>query len=106
MTIQLDETQVQKQTQEEEVASFLHGVIAMRLGSYLFNYVQPKKLGYICGADADFAIPGAGTKRPNVAFVPLEKMPEPIDEEVPFGPALAAEVISRTDDWSAIVAKA
>jgi Uma2 family endonuclease len=33
-------------------------------------------------------------------------MPVPLDEEVSFAPDLAVEVISKTDDWSAIVAKA
>jgi Uma2 family endonuclease len=94
--------------EQEKVASFRHGVICMRLGRRLAAYVDDRKLGYVSDSSADFKV-ADGTKpmrEPDVAFVSLEKMPEPLDEEVPFAPDLAVEVISRTDDWSAIVAKA
>ncbi len=106
MTIELTQTGVSG-GQLEDIASFLHGVIGMRLGKHLAEYVDNNKLGYVVNSTTDFRMNGTPPKRqPDVAFVSLERMPDPIDEEAPFAPDLAAEVISRTDDWSAIVAKA
>ena len=91
----------------EEVASLLQGVVGMRLARYLANYVDQQGLGYITNAQTSFKVAGIPpTRLPDVAFVALEKLPELIDEEVPFAPDLAVEVISSNDDWKAIVEKA
>lgn len=87
-------------------ASGIHGVIGGNLTGYLFVYLQQNKIGWLFNAQTDFAIANVGTRRPDVAFVSREKLAAPPDEEVPFAPNLAVEVISRTDDWSEIAFKA
>ena len=89
-----------------EVASGIHGAIGGNLTSYIFMYLQQNKIGRVYIAQTDFALTSFGTKRPEVAFVSLEKLPAPLDEEIPIAPDLAVEIISRTDDWSEIAAKA
>lgn len=108
MTVELQDLTISALAQQEteEVASLLHGVIGVRLSSYLNVFVTQQNLGYITGPDTDYAIPEIGTKRPDVGFLALTKVSELFDDIVPFAPDLAAEVISRTDDWSAIATKA
>lgn len=90
----------------EEVASGIHGAIGGNLTGYLFAYLQQNKVGRVFNAQTDFMLVGFGTKRPDVAFVELEKLTVIPDAEIPFAPDLAVEVISRTDDWSEIADKA
>jgi Uma2 family endonuclease len=97
-------------TDEEnsKVTSGLHGVLGMRVGTLISNFVDANMLGYVTGADTEFAIEGLGsrTKKPDVAFVSFEKMPEPLDDTLPLAPDLAVEVISSTDGWKATLDKA
>ncbi len=111
MTIKLEEAiasvELVQEERIEKMASFQHGVIAVRLGRYLDAYVDEHNLGYVADSSTTFQVAGNPPKRePDVAFVSLERMPNIIDEEVPFAPDLAVEVISGSDDWKAIVAKA
>jgi Uma2 family endonuclease len=99
---------LEAQEEIEEVAS-LQGVIATGIASFLFAHVRPRKLGYIVGDGVEFAVPGLGTKtkKPDAAFVSINKMPKLNDKAViPFAPNLAVEVISANDDWKLILAKA
>jgi Uma2 family endonuclease len=90
----------------EEVASGLHGEIAVAMSSYLFNYVRPKKLGRVFDGRTTFELaPNSPKREPDVSFVTLERLPANIDDFIPFAPDLAVEVISGNDDWKAIVAK-
>lgn len=99
--------QIEGEKVVEDIASFLHGVVGMRLGRYLDNYVDANALGYVTNAQTSFRVIGSPpTRLPHVAFVRLEKMPELLDSEVPFAPDLAVEVISSNDDWKANVDKA
>ncbi len=84
--------------QSGKVASGLHGVIGMRLGWQLSAYVYPNNLGWVFNSTTNFAMLGQPSSRqPDVAFVALERLAEPPDEEVPFAPDLAAEVVSKND---------
>lgn len=90
----------------EEMASGVHGEIGAIITGSLVAYVYPKKLGRVFNAQTSFEIGGIPPKRqPDVAFVTLSRMPTRIDEDVPFAPDLAVEVISRNDDWSEIIGK-
>ncbi len=86
---------------EEEphkMASGLHGAISMLLGSYLVQHVRPNKLGHVLDSSTTFNFKDGQPKRqPDVSFVSLAKMAEPLDEELTFAPDLAVEVVSRND---------
>lgn len=96
----------QENEQEEEIATIQHGEIAALLTGALVSFVYPRKLGRVLAAQTRFQVGGIPPKRePDVSFVSIEKVPQRIDEEVPFAPDLAVEVISKNDDWSQVVAR-
>jgi Uma2 family endonuclease len=96
----------QENEQEEEMASIQHGEITALLTGALVSFVYPKKLGRVLAAQTRFQVGGTPPKRePDLSFVSLEKVPERTDEEAPFAPDLAVEVISKNDDWSQVIAR-
>jgi Uma2 family endonuclease len=102
MTTQLDETLLEPQSEEgvetKKIASGLHGVISNRLGCHLGNYVEDRKLGYVLDSSTTYNFKDNLPKRqPDTSFVPLTKMPVPLDEELSFAPELVVEVVSKND---------
>lgn len=82
-----------------------HGMLALRLGRLIGNYVEAHHLGettaaetgYILGKRAD----GKDTVRaPDVGFISAARVPENglPDGYIPFAPDLAVEVVSPNDD--------
>jgi Uma2 family endonuclease len=99
MTTQLDQLPEAQEGEEiEKVASGLHGVIGSLLNWHLSAYVYPGNLGYVFNSNTSFKVVGEPpTRQPDVAFVALERMSTPPDEDVPFAPDLAVEVVSKND---------
>jgi Uma2 family endonuclease len=94
----LKDKQPEIQEELEEMAGGEHGEISMLLGSALVAHVYPNKLGRVFDGQTTFKIDGTpSTRRPDVAFVSLERMPQRIREEIPFPPDLAVEIVSPTD---------
>ena len=84
--------------EEEEIAGGEHGEIAILLAHYLATYVIPRKLGRLFDGQTGFKLGGnPPSRRPDVSFVTLERMPHRIRGEVPFPPDLAVEIFSPTD---------
>jgi Uma2 family endonuclease len=111
MTAQLEEPpvleHVQQEEDEEKMASGLHGITSAVLSSFLVPHVYGNNLGHVFVSNTTFAVLGKPPKRqPDVAFVKLEKLPEPTDEEIPFAPDFAVEVVSKNDVLNDIKAKA
>lgn len=108
MTTQITDLQLEQPGEElQEVASGLHGEVGALVIGALVSYVYAHDLGRVFTAQTTFKVSGAPPNRqPDAAFVSAERMPEIVDEDVPYAPDLAVEVISRTDDWSELVNKA
>jgi len=81
-----------------EVTSGLHGETGSIINWQLAAYVYPRKLGRVFNSTTTFRVEGIPPKRqPDVSFVTLERMPTPIDDEVPFAPDFVVEIVSRND---------
>lgn len=88
-------------------ASTLHGDIAMRLGSHMWNYATENNLGKVFAAETGFILAqNPDTVRaPDVAFVAKERIPEEGVPETGFwaiAPDLVAEVVSPNDRQSEV----
>jgi Uma2 family endonuclease len=75
-----------------------HGEVALRLGSYLFLFVDEQQLGKTFGAETGFLLDPDLVRAPDASFVRAARLPS----EVPSGfiegpPDLAVEVISPSD---------
>lgn len=46
-----------------------HSVVAVHLASLLFTFVKQHRLGWVCGADAGFRLPGGNVRSPDASFV-------------------------------------
>ena len=80
-----------------------HGVIALRLGRFMGDFVEAQQLGFVFGAETGFVLDtgtgGAYTVRaPDVAYVSRDRLPGGApDRFVPLAPDLAVEVVSPND---------
>lgn len=83
--------------------------IATIIGALLFNFVFPRRLGIVTGADGVYKFPGAETGLiPNVAFYRAERDASILDKDkpIPFAPDLAVEVASPDQQAAEMAAKA
>ena len=83
--------------------------IALELASELRNYVRPRRLGRVTGADGVYKFPGAETGLvPDVAFygVTRQAVIRDIRRPLPFAPDLAVEVASPDQRPDQLAAKA
>lgn len=74
--------------------------IAMMIGHYLLEWVLPRKLGSVAGADATLRMKGGRVRLPNVAFVSAERLatlPKPHPPIPSIAPDLAVEVLSESN---------
>ncbi|MCE9555586.1 MAG: Uma2 family endonuclease [Planctomycetes bacterium] len=82
-------------------AGWEHGEIVMRISGILWEYIRPRKLGRMFGAETGFLLErNPDTVRgPDVAFVARENIPEQKPKEAfwPGAPDLAVEVLSPSD---------
>jgi Uma2 family endonuclease len=78
--------------------------VGSRINGYLFQYVDPRDLGVLFGADGGFKLSLPGQREtvvsPDVAFVRRERIPRGYDfqEFFPGVPDLAVEVESLSDE--------
>ncbi len=83
--------------------------IAFNSGLALGNFVVPRRLGRLTGADGVYKFPGAETGLlPDVGFYAAAKRALIVDRSkpIPFAPDLAVEVASPSQDASDMAAKA
>jgi Uma2 family endonuclease len=57
-----------------------HSVVAAQLVALLVGFVKRHRLGYVCGADAGFRLPGGNIRSPDASFVATGRFP---DDRVP-----------------------
>jgi len=83
--------------------------IAFNVGLALGNFVVPRRLGRLTGADGVYKFPGAETGLlPDVGFYAAEKRALIADRSkpIPFAPDLVVEVASPSQDAADMAAKA
>lgn len=87
-----------------------HGRIAVNVAVILDRFVRGRTLGRLYGAETGFVISrNPDTVRaPDAAFVKQSSLAEIIDESkfLPFAPTLAVEIISPSDSFIDVEAKA
>lgn len=93
-----------------EPTGFGHGMAAARIGALLHDHVAERGLGIALAAETGFVLtrdPDT-VRAPDVAFVPRDRFEAIGDTERfwPEAPALAVEVVSPSDAFSAVEEKA
>ena len=73
-----------------------HGEISTNIVTLLNNYVRQHQLGRVYTAETTFQI-GESGRKPDVAFVSQERLPENRHQASPIPPDLAIEVVSPSD---------
>lgn len=85
------------------------GRITILLGSRLLDYVDPRQLGEVYGAEAGFILARSPdiVRAPDVSFVRAERLTPDMDEDkfVPIPPDIAVEVVSPSDRARDVQAK-
>ena len=96
-----------EQYEDQELATGRHGEQVSALNGYMFTYVTLHELGYMYDSQTSFEILGlVGAKRPDVAFVTKDRLPNWIEGSVPLAPDLVIEGASPTDTLSGVSEKA
>jgi Uma2 family endonuclease len=81
----------------EKAMGWRESILAIALSAILWNFVRPRNLGLIAGADGPLRLAAGLVRMPDVAFVSWERLPgrrlpsEPIPD---LAPDLAVEVLS------------
>jgi Uma2 family endonuclease len=84
-------------------AGLLHSRIALRIARILLDWVEPRQLGTVLGADAGFILrrhPDV-VRAPDVSFIARNRLPtdQTPEQFAAFAPDLAVEVVSP-NDWA------
>lgn len=86
-----------------------HGVLTIRIGRILDEYVEAHDLGACSGAETGFILQRAPdiVRAPDAAFIAKARIPETGIPTTywPFAPDLAVEVLSPSDRFSAVQTK-
>jgi Uma2 family endonuclease len=81
----------------EKTMGAYESMLAIEIASLLRNYVKPRKLGTVLGADGMLRLSPGLVRIPDVAFLSIEKFPRgrfPRGAIAPLAPDLAVEVLS------------
>jgi Uma2 family endonuclease len=84
----------------EKPVGWMESRIAMVIGAALSHFVNPRRLGYVAGADGTLRMKSGRVRLPDVSFVSVDDVPggavpdEPIPE---LPPTLAVEVVSESN---------
>jgi Uma2 family endonuclease len=84
----------------EKTAGVQESIIAINIGTLLNNFIRPRGLGLVAGADGTIQLDINLVRIPDVSFISWERVPggEVPEEPVPLlVPDLAVEVISRSN---------
>jgi Uma2 family endonuclease len=84
----------------EKTMGAYESMLAMEIGSLLRNFVKPRKLGTVLGADGMLRLAPGLVRIPDVAFLSMEKFPGgrfPKGAIAPLAPDLAVEVLSTSN---------
>jgi Uma2 family endonuclease len=82
----------------EKIMGYTESSLAMRLGSFLFNFAEEHDLGNVTGPDGTTRLMPRLVRIPDVSFVAWDRLPnrELPDEPIPdLAPDLAVEILSK-----------
>jgi len=82
----------------EKTMSSFESYLAVRIAVLLSNFVYPRKLGIVLGADGMLRLVPGMIRIPDVAFIAMSKLPGKFSVQEPIAslvPDLAVEVLSR-----------
>lgn len=86
-----------------------HGVLTIRLGRLLDEYVETHALGIVCGAETGFVLRRTPdtVRAPDVSFIAKDRIPASGVPKTywPFAPDLAVEVVSPSDRFDEVHTK-
>ena len=90
-------------------ANFEHGALAAMIAWILLNFVKPRRLGIVVGAETGFLLARDPDHvlGPDVAFVRADRLPPQQERRrfLPLPPDLAVEVISPSDSARTVTDK-
>jgi Uma2 family endonuclease len=90
-------------------ASFEHGWLAAQIAALLWNFVRPRRLGIVVGAETGFLLARDPDHvlGPDVAFVRAERLPPRRERRryLPLAPDLAVEIVSPSDRTRTVIDK-
>ncbi len=90
----------------KKMATGKHSRTSARLVGFLLPFVDQNKLGNVLDSSALYNFNDNMPRRqPDISFISLEKLPEIPDETLTVAPDLAAEVVSKNDIASEVLAK-
>jgi Uma2 family endonuclease len=84
----------------EKAMGYVESILAMAIGSLLRQFVIPRNLGHVSGADGMMRLFPGLVRIPDVAFTAWNRFPEgklPSEPIPDIAPDLAVEVLSRTN---------
>jgi Uma2 family endonuclease len=83
---------------EKPIGSY-ESLLAAYLIGFLLDFVRPRKLGIVLGADSMFKLFGGNIRMPDVAFVPKNRFPDglPKGPVWSIAPSLAVDVLSASN---------
>jgi Uma2 family endonuclease len=84
----------------EKVRGAYESMLAVEIARLLKNFVKPRKLGTVLGADGLLRLAPGLVRIPDVAFLSMEKFPGgrfPRKKILPAAPDLAVEVLSESN---------
>lgn len=82
---------------EMAASSPINTVTAMRIGTFMNNFVIPRDLGYVTGADGSFKLAPKRVRLPDVGFISKERLAA-LPKRFDLAPDLAVEVVSPDED--------
>jgi Uma2 family endonuclease len=78
----------------EKAMGYWEGVIAATVSRILGNYVNPRGLGQVSGADSTMRMRSGRVRLPDVGFTATERLPANLQAIPSLSPDLAVEVLS------------
>lgn len=84
----------------EKTMSSYESFLAIEIAWRLNNFVKPRKLGVVLGADGMLKLAHGLVRVPDVSFLVMEKFPSgrfPRDKIAPLAPDIAVEVLSESN---------
>lgn len=89
----------------EKPVGFWEGIIAAALARHLGNFVTPKGLGAVSGADSTMRMKSGRVRLPDVGFTVTDRLPKTLEPIPSLSPDLAVEVLSETNTKQEIAQK-
>lgn len=84
----------------EKTMGAYESMLAVEIACQLRNFVKPRKLGTVLGADGLLRLSSGLVRIPDVAFLSMEKFPKgrfPREKIAPIAPDIAVEVLSDSN---------